>query len=271
MKFHKLSIITINRNNAAGLRKTIESVMQQTVSDIEYIVIDGNSNDGSVDVIRQYEKSITYWVSEPDRGIYHAMNKGIRQATGTYCQFLNSGDYLLTPNVTEQMLHDMPPCSILYGNKIREINGRQVVQRSYAGRPITLLDLYRSTIFHATAYIKRSLFDRYGLYDESLKIVSDWKFYLIAVGLHNEPVAYRDLDMVWFDTGGISSTQHELDAREREQVLQEVLPAPILADYREFACDGIIIKRLKQSKPAWLFVINLYRALFRIDKLRPLD
>ena len=267
----KLSIITINLNHVAGLRKTIESVVMQTRPDIEYIVIDGDSTDGSVDVIREYEPKITYWVSEPDRGIYHAMNKGIGQATGEYCQFLNSGDYLLTPDVTERMLHDMPPCSILYGNKIREINGRQVVQRSYAGRPITLLDLYRSTIFHATAYIKRSLFEQYGLYDESLKIVSDWKFYLITVGLHNEPVAYRDLDLVWFDTGGISSTQHSLDAQEREQVLQEVLPAPVLADYREFARNSLLIRRLQKSKPAWFFVLNLYRTLFRLDRLRPQD
>ena len=195
--------------------------------------------------------------------------KGIRQATGDYCQFLNSGDYLLTPHVTEQMLHAIPPCSILYGNKIREINGKRIVQRSYAGRPITLLDLYRSTIFHATAYIKRSLFDTYGLYDESLKIVSDWKFYLVVVGLHDEPVAYRDVDVVWFDTGGISSTQNELDAQEREQVLRAMLPAPMLADYREFARDGVIIRRLKRSKLVWFFVLNLYRALFQLDKLYP--
>lgn len=265
----KLSVITINRNNAAGLRRTIESVVQQTATSIEYIVIDGDSTDGSVDIIRRYEPGIKYWISEPDRGIYHAMNKGIKQATGEYCQFLNSGDYLLTPDVTERMLRDMPPCSILYGNKIREINGKWMVQRSYAGRPITLLDLYRSTIFHATAYIKRSLFDTYGLYDESLKIVSDWKFYLVAVGLHNEPVAYRDVDMVWFDTGGISSIESELDAQEREHVLRAVLPASVLADYREFAHDSLIIRRLRQTKPAWFFVLNLYRALFRLDRLHP--
>lgn len=264
----RLSIITINYNNAAGLLKTIESVFNQTSTDFEYIVIDGGSTDESVALIQQYQDKLTYWISEPDRGIYHAMNKGIRQAKGAYCQFLNSGDYLLTPDVTERMLTNMPPCSILYGNKIREINGQRVVQRSYAGRPITLLDLYRSTIFHASAYIKRSLFDKYGLYDESLKIVSDWKFYLITVGLNNEPVAYRDIDVVWFDTHGISSTDQNLDKQERRQVLSQLLPEPILADYRTFAHEGLIIKRIKQNKLIWFFILNLYRLLFRFDKFR---
>nr|WP_295923782.1 glycosyltransferase family 2 protein [uncultured Dyadobacter sp.] len=263
----KLSIITINYNNAAGLQKTIESVVTQTSADFEYIVVDGGSTDGSTEVIRRYEDKITYWVSEPDRGIYHAMNKGILQAKGKYCHFLNSGDYLIDRHVTEQMLHEMPDCSILYGNKIREINGKLVTQKSYAGRPITLLDMYRSTIFHASAYIKRSLFDQYGLYDESLKIVSDWKFYLITVGLHNEKVAYRDIDVVWFDNQGISSTDTALDQKERAQVLQQVLPKSILLDYQEFALDTVIIRRLKRNKLIWFLILNLYRVLFHLDRL----
>lgn len=262
----RLSIITINYNNAAGLQKTIESVVAQTSADFEYIVIDGGSTDGSTEVIRRYEDKITYWVSEPDRGIYHAMNKGILQATGEYCHFLNSGDYLVDKDVTERMLDQMPECSILYGNKIREINGKLVTEKSYAGRPITLLDMYRSTIFHASAYIKRSLFDQYGLYDESLKMVSDWKFYLITVGLHNESAVYRDIDVVWFDTKGISSTDTALDQRERAQVLQQVLPKSILLDYQEFALNVVIIRRLKRNKLVWFLTLNLYRVLFNLDK-----
>jgi len=83
----KLSIITVNLNNAAGLQKTIESVITQTFTDYEYIIIDGGSTDGSVDVIKQHADKITYWVSEPDKGIYNAMNKGILQAKGEYCLF----------------------------------------------------------------------------------------------------------------------------------------------------------------------------------------
>ena len=99
-----LSIITINRNNAEGLRKTIESVLSQDVSDktqVEYIIIDGASTDESVEVIKSFENNqsnklqITKWISEPDTGIYNAMNKGIKMATGEYCLFLNSGDYII--------------------------------------------------------------------------------------------------------------------------------------------------------------------------------
>lgn len=224
--------------------------------------------DGSTDVIKQNQDYITYWISEPDAGIYQAMNKGIRQAKGDYCQFLNSGDYLLSTDVTTKMLHELPDtCSILYGNKIRETDGKQLVERSFAGRQITLLDLYRGTIFHACAYIKRSLFDTYGLYDESLKIVSDWKFYLIAVGLHNEPVCYKDINMVWFDTAGISTTNKALDKAERHLALEQVLPNSILTDYRQLATESIIINRLKQNRLTWFLVINLYRFLFWSDKL----
>ena len=242
-------------------------MVRQTSVDFEYIVIDGGSTDGSLDIIQEYQSKITYWISKPDRGIYHAMNKGIRQAKGEYCQFLNSGDYLFSSSVTEQMLHDLEDCSILYGNQVREINGKRIIERSYAGRQITLLDLYRSTIHHSSAYIKRSLFELYGLYDESLKIVSDWKFYLIAVGLHNEKAIYRDINVAWFDANGISSNT-VLDKKERNEVLINTLPHSILPDYQEFNLDGSIIRRLKRNKLAWFMILNTYRLLFRMDKLR---
>ena len=257
----------MNLNNAAGLRRTIESVISQTATDIEYIVIDGGSTDGSEAVIRSYQDKLAYWVSEPDRGIYQAMNKGIVRATGEYCQFLNSGDYLSGSDVTERMLANMPDCSILYGNEIRYVHGKVTIEKSYAGRPITLLDMYRSTLFHSSAYIRRILFDKYGLYDEGLKIVSDWKFYLITVGLNNETVAYRDINLVWFDMSGISSSNTNLDKKERLGVLKQVLPGSIQADYQEFSIDMIITRRFKKNRLVWFFFLNLYRVLFRIDKL----
>ena len=88
----KFSIITVNYNNKEGLRNTIESVIHQTYRDFEYIVIDGGSTDGSVDILKKYDQQINYWVSEKDSGIYNAMNKGISKAHGEYLNFMNSGD-----------------------------------------------------------------------------------------------------------------------------------------------------------------------------------
>ena len=103
----KLSVITINFNNRDGLRKTIESVVKQTYKDFEYIIIDGGSTDGSVDVIKEYADKIDYWVSEPDKGIYNAMNKGIDVAKGEYCIFMNSGDVFFSNDVYNEVYEDL--------------------------------------------------------------------------------------------------------------------------------------------------------------------
>ena len=120
----KLSIITINRNNATGLEKTMQSVVSQTFKEFEYIVVDGASKDGSVEVIKELGTEIAHlqWVSEPDSGIYNAMNKGIRMASGDYIQILNSGDCLAAADVTERMLKALEEKgnpTILYGNMVK--------------------------------------------------------------------------------------------------------------------------------------------------------
>ncbi len=263
----KLSIITINYNNAEGLRKTIESVVSQTYTDYEYIVIDGGSTDGSVDVIQEYKDKITYWVSEPDTGIYNAMNKGILKATGEYCQFINSGDYLVSYDVTERMLQDMPDCSILYGNMLKNLNGKIFCNEPFRGRKITLLDMFTGTLNHSSAYIKRNLFEKYGLYDESLRIVSDWKFYLITIGLNGETVAYKDINVTLFDMNGLSETNLPIRYEERESILKDLLPKPIYTDYKVFATDGRMLKRLKKNKFLWFFIYNFYRFLSKYDRL----
>ena len=111
-----LSIITINYNNLEGLKKTIESVCSQTYRDYEWIVIDGGSTDGSRELIEENKSHIHYWVSEPDNGIYHAMNKGIAQAKGDYCQFLNSGDYYIAPNTLQQVFSHDELADVNYGD-----------------------------------------------------------------------------------------------------------------------------------------------------------
>ena len=338
----KLSIITINYNNAEGLRKTLASVASQTYADIEHIIVDGGSTDGSVEIIREYavneairlegNKAIRQessedndtvpnrpiaqspdrheirWVSEPDKGIYNAMNKGIRMATGEYIQILNSGDILAADDVTERMMaalkenvkqqhqqqntnnhsvmeqhtitanenNALSPhrliasspienCSaIFYGNMIKvNASGKVVGKSGYT--EYSLRQFYSSTLNHDCAYIRRDLFEEYGLYDENLKIVSDWKWYLQAIGLGRVKPVYVDIDVTIFDDGGISETQLDKRAVERRQVLEELLPPAVLWDYDTHAFEMEQMKRLRRWK-LYPLVYFIERVCFKFEK-----
>jgi glycosyltransferase involved in cell wall biosynthesis len=112
----KISIITINYNNREGLERTFDSVFSQNYTNFEYIVIDGASNDGSKELIDQFSDKITFWVSEPDKGIYNAMNKGIDQVNGEYVFFLNSGDVFLDSNSLEKVSEELHTDDIISFN-----------------------------------------------------------------------------------------------------------------------------------------------------------
>jgi glycosyltransferase involved in cell wall biosynthesis len=200
----KLSIITINKDNASGLQKTIETVVSQSFTDFEYIVIDGNSTDGSVDIIKQYADKITYWVSEPDKGIYNAMNKGILKASGEYCQFLNSGDSLVDDDILKKVFDENLQEDIIYGDVFRlSKNG----DRSLANIPEkwTLITFLNETISHSAAFIRRQLFSEISLYDEELNIVSDWVFFVIAIVINNKSYIHLPYCITIFESWGVSS------------------------------------------------------------------
>ncbi len=268
----KLSIITINRNNATGLEKTLQSVALQTFKEFEYIIIDGASTDGSVEVIEKFESRFAQlkWVSEPDTGIYNAMNKGIRMASGDYIQILNSADCLAAEDVTERMLVALEKAcnpSILYGNMVKCFpDGHRMVDKSFAGQEITMLGMYTGTLNHDPAYIRRDLFEKYGLYDENLKIVSDWKWYLQAIVLGDEKPKYVDINVTLFDMTGISETNEELNQTERKQVLKQSFPEAILKDYEQYAFPIEQIKRLQRYPWSYKIMWFLERCLFKLEK-----
>ena len=217
----KLSIITINRNNASGLQTTIKSVLSQTFNDYEYIIMDGNSTDESVAVIKEFGDSITYWESKPDNGRYHAMNKGIKKATGTYCLFLNSGDYLCSANALRKVFDSTFDEELVYTNLIhKNRHGERI--RTFPGE-ITFYWMYTQYLGHASTLIKKDLFEKIGLYSEEYDIVSDWEFFLLAICKYQCSLKYMDMEMSVLVEGGISNhpaTKQKV-LTEREVVLKK--------------------------------------------------
>lgn len=228
----KITIITINYNNFIGLKKTMHSVLNQSDTNIEYIVIDGGSSDGSKEFIEKNKDKLTYWVSEPDNGIYNAMNKGIDKAKGKYLLFLNSGDYLCDKYVLSQVLQSLNDCDVYYGNLIEvwPNNSYQKKNKGIEDKEISILTFITGSLSHPSSFIKRSLFEKYGYYDESLKVVSDWKFFLIALGMNNSKIKYLNIDVSYFDMTGISNSNIDLIDTERKKVLLEIIPKFILSD-----------------------------------------
>jgi len=231
----KLSIITINYNDASGLQKTLESVACQTYADFEQIIIDGGSSDGSKEIIYQFAdlpilKDKFKWVSEKDNGVYNAQNKGIEKAKGEYCLFLNAGDYFVNNRVLEDVFSYELTSDVIYGNLIVML-GEKVVGKSKGKAHTTFLDIYSSNIKHQASFIKRELFNKYGLYDESLKIVADWAFFFKTIGFNEVSLQYVDIDIACFDNNGISNNNSELCKVERQKVLDQYMPALMQEDY----------------------------------------
>lgn len=220
----KFSIITINYNNKDGLRRTIDSVVNQLYRDFEYIVIDGGSTDGSVEVIKEYADKISYWVSESDKGIYNAMNKGIMQAHGEYLNFMNSGDSFFNENVLKDILQYLD--SDIVTGKIYYEGGPHGFKKDN----VTMLDFFKGSLEHQASFIRKELFSN-RLYDESFKIIADWKFFVDTLIYEN--ASFRNIDVIvcLFDTSGISRTSSWLIHVEGARVFDELFPKRIQEDY----------------------------------------
>lgn len=238
------SVITINFNNKDGVNHTIKSVISQTNTDYEFIIIDGGSNDGSIDIIKEYENHITYWVSEKDNGIYNAMNKGVAQAHGDYCIFMNSGDCFHSTDVLESVSRYQEDiiCGKVYKGNSKNPSGHD--------KPIiTLIDLMRGSLPHQSMFIKRELLVKHP-YDENYKIMSDWKFCVEALVFDN--CSFRNIDVVVadYDTSGISTNSNGLLPKEKGIIIKELFPPRVIADYQRFAPvdDELLGQSLKLTK-----------------------
>jgi len=241
-----LSIITINYNDKVGLERTLKSVVPQTYKAFEFLVIDGGSTDGSKELIEANKANINYWVSEPDKGIYNAMNKGIIKANGEYLLFINSGDELFSPTVLEENIQLLTNHKIIYFNVQVGNDKKNVI--SYP-KEISFNYLCNKMICHQAIFFHKSLFNEIGLYDETLKLKADWKLLILAICKYNISYLHINTTLSIYDTSGISSTEenHKLLAAENEAVLYKEFPM-FMNNYDRLNQLEILLAELKKSR-----------------------
>ena len=281
----RLSLVTINYNNAEGLRKTLASVSAQSYSDFEHVIVDAAYTDGSVDIIKEYADQVLYpvvWSSEKDKGVYDGMNRGIKKATGEYVWILNSGDCAAATDTVERIMHILEKSNIdiLLGNKIhvypgdKKLNDPLLVKRVNDEKPrpmdVSMLTFYTGTVPQDAAFVRRELFEKYGYFDEKMKICADWKLYLNMIALGGIQPMYVNVDVVLFDMTGISNENHELRIAEREAYLEDVLPASVRKDYENYAFPIGQYQRLKR-RHMWGMVNFMERVLFKLEKWKILN
>lgn len=230
----KYSIITVNYNNCKGLQRTIDSVLEQTYHNREFIVIDGGSTDGSKELLEKYNNKIDYWVSEPDKGIYNGMNKGILRAHGEFVNFMNSGDTFYDKLTLDRISKIMGNEDILVGCDYHEdsVTGKSAI--TVLPIRVSFATFFVQTFPHQGSFIRKLLFDN-SLYDESLEIVADWKFYLDKVAYKGCSVKLVNIPICHREQGGISGTQTQKVLEERQYVLEALLPPGIRRDYESLS------------------------------------
>lgn len=260
----KLSIITINYNNAVGLKLTLDSVASHTYQEFEHIIIDGGSTDGSVEIIREYESIISNrksiilkWVSEPDKGIYDGMNKGVRNAVGEYLYFLNSGDVFAADDVVANMIELLDGTDIIVGRVNKQTQGRIYGQTDLLTEAdMSMYQMYLHGINHQSAIIRRSVQLEH-LYDATLKIGADWKFFVETIVLGGAKVKFVDCIFANYDVSGVSSNTAQL-RQEREKIMVDILPDRIARDYLAITPHYYEVVRVE-----WLLRHPFWYKLFR--------
>lgn len=241
MKKTLISIVTVSYNAVSTIEQTILSVINQTYPHIEYIIIDGGSTDGTVDIIKKYADKIAYWVSEPDKGIYDAMNKGIKVATGEWINFMNAGDYFANNNVLLKVFSQKydTKIKVLYGDYIAKNETESVINKSK-----NLSVLYKEMPFcHQSAFLKNENI----LYDTNFKIAADYKLFVFLYKNHgcNSFVNLNEVISI-FDANGISSKNTELLRKE-----YNVLYKQFNRYYYCYDCLKLIMKKLL----TWKFLL----------------
>lgn len=240
----KISVITVNYNNDLGLKETIESVISQTYNNFEFLIIDGGSKDNSYNIIKEYEDKITYWVSESDKGVYSAMNKGILKASGDYIIFMNSGDVFNDENVLKSVVPKFDTNAyFIYGNNFKKKENSKRL-KNYPEK-LNFSFFYTSSLNHQATFISKKAFTELFLYDENKKIVADWELFIVGICKENLPYQYINETICVYDFTGMSSNgkYQAITDSEKKETLEKYFPA-FVEDYQQVAL--LNSKRIQQ-------------------------
>ena len=213
-----LSIITVCLNEVTTIENTLKSVAGQSFQGFEWTIIDGGSSDGTLEIINNYRTRINYLISEKDSGTYNAMNKGIRLSKVEYLLFLNGGDQLISSDILEKVFSSRQYHQILYGNLAYSKNNK-IENIFIPESPISRKSLYHRTLPHPATFIRRELFLKYGLYDESYKIAADYNFFLKVVLKKKVKPQYLPVTVSVFDSEGISTLNEKLRLSEKKRAM----------------------------------------------------
>lgn len=217
-----ISIITVNKNHVSGLKRTIESVLMQTSKEYEYIVIDGASADGSAELKKEYPQ-IDRFISEPDSGIYNAMNKGIKLAHGMYCLFLNSGDMLFHKDVLTDVIKKLNECGgvtdILSCRLMLPGNDSYFPRKNY-----DILHFQPGCIPHQATLIRRELFKEIGFYREDYRLISDFIFFFKALCLKKVRFQTADIPFCSYEMNGLSTDRELIDQEVSRYLTEREVP-----------------------------------------------
>ncbi|MBN1480231.1 glycosyltransferase [candidate division KSB1 bacterium] len=220
-KLLRVSVITVCKNAGLVIERTLLSVIQQSYPAMEYIIIDGDSKDESLAIINKYMNNIKTVISEPDRGLYDAMNKGVAQATGDYLLFLNAGDYLLHSSVIALMMHkirhaDLANVDIICGNVItfEPSNGTAWIGKITKISPLTL---YSGSLPHPATLHRRSAFAKNGLYNTDYKIAADYEWFVRGMQKNKLTFAHLGVVVSVFINDGLSTENKWQELHEQEK------------------------------------------------------
>jgi glycosyltransferase involved in cell wall biosynthesis len=220
----KVSIITVVHNNASTIKNAIDSVINQSYQNIEYIVVDGASTDGTIEIINNYKNHIAHFISEPDTGIYNAINKGIRLATGDIVGILNSDDFFCSNNIIERIVNEFLKDNIdaVYGDvQFVNPNKENKITRYYSSKRFSSkMFKYGFMPAHPSFYVKRSFFNELGYYKETYKIGADFELLLRFLLKNNLNAKYLEMPFVTMRTGGISNRSYKSNLLLNREILQ---------------------------------------------------